>query len=47
MINLHLTYTEDDYIPALRKYLMHKPKFIALFIFVYLLSVSPVHIVIR
>jgi len=40
MINLQVTYTEDDYIPAMRKYLMHKPKFIALFTLVYLVLIS-------
>ena len=40
MINLHFSYDKDDYIPALRAYLMRKPKFIALFTFIYLLSIS-------
>ena len=40
MINLHFNYNEDDYIPALRMYLMRKPKFIALFTFFYLLLIS-------
>ena len=40
MINLQFTYEEDDYIPALRSYLMRKPKVIALFTFVYFLSVA-------
>src|SRR6266849_5668243 len=40
MINLHFSYSEDDYIPAMRAYLMHKSKFIGLFMFLYLLSIS-------
>lgn len=40
MINLHFSYNEDDYIPALRMYLMRKPKFIAFFTFFYLLLIS-------
>lgn len=40
MLNLHFKYSEDDYIPALRMYLMRKPKFIALFSFFYLLLIS-------
>lgn len=40
MINLQFRYEEDDYIPALRSYLIRKPKFIALFFFLWLLSTA-------
>jgi hypothetical protein len=40
MISLNLSYDEDDYVPALRMYLLRKPKFLAFFIFIYLLSIG-------
>lgn len=40
MINLEFRYNEEDYIPALRSYLLRKPKFIALFTFLYLLTIA-------
>jgi hypothetical protein len=40
MINLQFRYNEEDYIPALRRYLLRAPKFIALFTFLYLLTIA-------
>jgi YcxB-like protein len=40
MISLKVNYKEEDYIPALRTYLLRKPKFIALFTFLYLLTIA-------
>lgn len=40
MISLKFIYDEHDYIPALRAYLIRKPKTITLFIFMYLLSLA-------
>ncbi len=40
MINLHFNYNEDEYVPALRMYLVRKPKFIGFFTFLYLLLIS-------
>jgi hypothetical protein len=40
MISLKVNYEEQDYIPALRSYLLRKPKFIALFTLLYFLTIA-------
>jgi hypothetical protein len=39
MISLKVNYEEEDYIPALRSYLLRKPKFVALSTFLSLLTI--------
>jgi hypothetical protein len=40
VVELHFRYDEDDFVPAVRTYLMRKPKFIALFFFIYFLLIG-------